>query len=187
MQKYKRLLYSASFLFIATLLIASPIGVYFTSSIDTNYALQIKADGEVDCIGKLAELISTAKHTIDFCFYSLHSAVVSEALIKAHKRGVKVRVITDNASLDKKMTALLKKEGIIVIGDNFPENDRGASYQMHNKFMILDGREETSKEVPIVWTGSFNINDKYASKDANNVIVNNTSVFKSIFHKRHQQ
>jgi len=60
-----------------------------------------------------------------------------------HKRGVKVKLITDDEKINDRGSNInqLKKAGIPV------KTDR-SRYHMHNKFGIIDGR--------IVFTGSFN-------------------------------
>lgn len=50
---------------------------------------------EEDCEKKLVELIEKSKNYIDVSVYSINNKQLVDALIAAHRRGVKVRVLTD--------------------------------------------------------------------------------------------
>ncbi len=117
--------------------------------------------------GSLAErlifYIDSAQTSIHVAAFELDLTDVSNALIRAHKRGVQVRWITDDEfgiDVDDKpghgQLAAMKKAGIKVIDD-----ERGGL--MHNKFWVFDGE--------IVWTGSTNATINGMFEQNNNVIV----------------
>lgn len=117
--------------------------------------------------GSLAEqligYIDSAKTSIHVAAFEIDLTDVSNALIRAHKRGVQVRFITDDEfglGADKKpghgQIAAMQKAGIEI-------KDDGRNGLMHNKFWIFDGE--------IVWTGSTNATINGMFEQNNNVIV----------------
>ena len=64
------------------------------------------------------------------------------ALVKAHRRGVDVRLVMESDNLDSHDPQALKDAGVPVLGDR-------REGLMHNKFIVIDRTE--------VWTGSMNI------------------------------
>ncbi len=103
-------------------------------------------------------LVKSARKTLDLAIYDITEPSVIDALIAAHRKGVKVRVVTDSDSLNPNrriahQVAELKQAGIPVRGD-----ERTAL--MHHKFMIIDGNE--------VITGSLNLTHHSLYRDNNN-------------------
>ena len=94
-------------------------------------------------------LLNSAQSTLDLAFFDIGEPAAVEAFISAHKRGVKVRVVTDtdntkdseNPSLIRATIQALRDAGIPVV------EDKRSSF-MHHKFMIIDNK--------IVWMGSTN-------------------------------
>ncbi len=112
---------------------------------------------------KLIQRIDAAKKTIHIASFETDLNDVANALIRAKKRGLDVRWITDDESgitADTKpgrgQFALLKKAGIELVDDQ-----RGAL--MHDKFWLFDGKT--------VWTGSTNITISGMFEQDNNAIV----------------
>lgn len=91
----------------------------------------------------LAFYLSQAKATIDICVYTISDEKLAKCLIAMHKKGIKVRIITDNHKMHDAGSQIkaMAREGISVKIDN-------SKYHMHNKFGIIDGR--------ISFTGSYN-------------------------------
>jgi len=86
--------------------------------------------------------LNNAKESIDMAIYELSLRDITDALIDAKQRGVKVRVFTDSSHLDWDEFERLKREGVELKGDE-------RSSLMHNKFIIIDQKE--------TWTGSMNL------------------------------
>ncbi|MGQ9887173.1 MAG: phospholipase D-like domain-containing protein [Aggregatilineales bacterium] len=107
----------------------------------------------------LVAAISGVQRTLDIAAFEWNNPNLHQAVLDAHRRGVRVRIVTDNEhglkDEDSKMNQLIAA-GIPVVDD-------GRTALMHNKFMILDGAE--------VWTGSMNytINDTF--RNNNNMLV----------------
>ncbi|MDX2161737.1 MAG: phospholipase D-like domain-containing protein [bacterium] len=107
----------------------------------------------------LAANIAAARQTVDMAAYEFNLPTVTRAVLDAARRGVRVRIVTDeDDGLNDEHTTLdqLVAAGIQVVADP-------RSALMHNKFAIIDSA--------IVWTGSWNytINDTY--RNNNNAIV----------------
>ncbi|MFN8378265.1 MAG: phospholipase D-like domain-containing protein [Anaerolineae bacterium] len=107
----------------------------------------------------LAAAIAGTQRTIDIAAYEFNSPALTQALIEAKARGVRIRMVTDDEDgLGDAETTLgqLQAAGIPIVTDE-------RSALMHDKFVILDGQT--------VWTGSWNltINDTY--RNNNNAIA----------------
>ena len=110
------------------------------------------------------KLIDSAKTTIDGAFYDLQDPGVVDAFIRAKKRGVQVRLITDDENLKDKQDPTKPRQSIIDLrnaGINVIDDNRGKL--MHHKFMIVD---DTT-----VWTGSMNLTTSSMFHHNNNSIM----------------
>ena len=98
-------------------------------------------------------LSQTQKH-VDLAVFEMELPCVEETLITLHRKGKRVRIVTDTDHISPELKAL-KKAGIPVIDDQ-----RGAF--MHNKFLVRDKDG--------VWTGSMNLTPNGVGRNNNNVI-----------------
>lgn len=112
----------------------------------------------------LLRLIRGAKTSIDGAFYDIEDLGVAEALVKAKKRGVKIRLVTDTDNMvektdptkPRKAVMWLLSEGVGVIDDQ-------RSGIMHHKFMVVDG--------VTLWTGSTNLTTTSLYRHNNNALT----------------
>jgi phosphatidylserine/phosphatidylglycerophosphate/cardiolipin synthase-like enzyme len=107
----------------------------------------------------LAAAIADAERTIDIAAYEFNSPALTQALLDAKARGVRIRMVTDDRdglADDNTTLTQLQAAGIPIVTDE-------RSALMHDKFIILDSQ--------VVWTGSWNltINDTY--RNNNNAIA----------------
>lgn len=126
---------------------AEAIRVYFTRA---------KVDsGEPGALetALLADL-QAAQTSIDVAMYNFSLRRVADALIAAHRRGVRVRFAADSDALDGSQFERLTGAGIKVVGDR-------RESLMHDKFVVIDSE--------IVWTGSLNLTTSGAYVDDNNL------------------
>ena len=122
----------------------------------------------------LAESIRGARLSVDAAIYHLNLWSIRDALIAAHKAGVKVRVVIESDNLDEAEIQDLREAGIEILGDR-------RESLMHNKFVVIDGAE--------VWTGSMNFTVNGAYRNDNHLIhirstrlaENFTSEFEEMF------
>lgn len=110
------------------------------------------------------KLINSAKSTLDGAFYDIQDPSVVDALIKAKKRGVNVRLVTDDANLMDKEDPTKPRKAIADLKNaNIPVLDDNRQKLMHNKFMIVDNNT--------VWTGSMNLTTSSMYHHNNNSIM----------------
>lgn len=124
--------------------------LYFT---DPANPVSRQGTGGVD--GPLVEALDAARLSIDVAAYSLTLNSVRYALIRAHDRGVIVRMVMESTNMDSSDVKALISAGIRIIGDN-------RQGLMHDKFMVIDRSE--------VWMGSMNYTDAGTYDDNNNMM-----------------
>ena len=124
--------------------------LYFT---DPANPFSSQGTGGVD--GQLVEAIDAARLSIDVAAYSISLNSVRYALIRAHDRGVTVRLVMESSNMDRSDPQALIEAGIPIVGDN-------RQGLMHDKFVVIDRSE--------VWLGSMNFTDSGAYDDNNNMI-----------------
>ncbi|GAB4467973.1 MAG: phospholipase D-like domain-containing protein [Anaerolineae bacterium] len=105
----------------------------------------------------LIALIDQAQVSIDLAVFEFNLENVAQALINAHNRGVRVRIVYDDEHTedDPQMEEL--------IDAGIPATPDQRSAYMHNKFFVIDRQ--------IVWTGSTNMTINDAYRNNNNAIV----------------
>jgi phosphatidylserine/phosphatidylglycerophosphate/cardiolipin synthase-like enzyme len=105
-------------------------------------------------LARAAEIIDSAKRSIDVAMYSFSDAGILDALGRAQQRGVSIRFIYDPAGSEAKNPAGTKSEKIEQLGIDV----RYVNKIMHNKFMIVDGPREDVLDAldATVMTGSAN-------------------------------
>lgn len=123
--------------------------LYFT---DPANPVSRQGTGGVD--GPLVEAIDAARLSIDVAAYSISLNSVRYALIRAHERGVTVRIVMESTNMDRSDPQALIEAGIPIVGDN-------QDGLMHNKFVVIDRSE--------VWMGSMNFTDAGTYDDNNNL------------------
>ena len=111
------------------------------------------------CSAVIEKQISQALSSIYVQAYGMTSPTIVDALIKAHERGVKVRILLDKSNLKDKWSkrSLLVDAGVDVGIDK-------VSGIAHNKVMIIDYQYNT---------GSFNFTRAADKHNAENVIIIN--------------
>lgn len=111
------------------------------------------------CTNRITHYIETAEKTIFVQAFVLTSHPITNSLITAFKRGVKVKVILDGNQVKSKhsLHSLLIEAGISVYSDKI----KGGL--AHNKVMIFDE--------DIVLTGSFNFSKNADTKNAENILI----------------
>lgn len=131
--------------------------LYFTSPINTRDESRFTGS---PVEAALVRAIDNASSAIDLAVYQLNSRPVTDALLRAHARGVQVRIVTDDEyGLEHPDSTIeeLEFEGIPV------HSDAPRRAFMHNKFFIIDGL--------YVWTGSTNITNNDLYNNNNNAIL----------------
>ena len=111
---------------------------------------------------RLAGLLGASRRSLDIVTFSFSSRVLAEAVIAAHKRGVRVRFLMDrNMARGSGLAKLLFAAGV-PFRWGIGRNGKGA---LHDKFAILDGQ--------VLETGSFNWTSNASRHSFENVIFTN--------------
>ncbi|WP_363799436.1 phospholipase D-like domain-containing protein [Lysobacter firmicutimachus] len=110
------------------------------------------------CLRKLRELCRGAKRSLDICVYTISDDRLAEEIVACHRRGIAVRVLSDN---DKKFdegsdVLRLRELGVPVRIDDSP-------FHMHHKFAVFDGR--------VLANGSFNWTRSATTSNEENLVV----------------
>ncbi|MEM9111045.1 MAG: phospholipase D-like domain-containing protein [Planctomycetota bacterium] len=101
--------------------------------------------------------LRNAKKTLEICVFTITDNRISNTIIRAHDRGIKVRIITDNDKQfdDGSDIARMVRAGVPTRFDPDPDH-------MHHKFAIVDGQR--------LITGSYNWT-RGATRNHENVTV----------------
>ena len=111
-----------------------------------------------DCRHRIQELLRGATSHIEICVFTITDDRITDAIIDAHSRGIRVRVISDNDKAHDRGSDLMRIErlGILVAFDQTPNH-------MHHKFAIFDSR--------LVVSGSYNWTRSAAERNEENLVV----------------
>lgn len=157
---------SKDFIFVTPSSAAGAMNFYFSKSVDESLAYPDPAQGDVYLLTPILNRISSATSDISVAVYSFSITELTNALIAAWDRGVKVRLILD-AEPSQYEADRLRARGIPVITSTYGGNHLTGGIH-HNKFFVFDARDaETANDW--VWTGSVNMSDENMA-DANNGI-----------------
>ncbi len=111
-----------------------------------------------NCPTRIGGLFATARHSADVCVFTITDDRISDAMIEAHRRGIRVRVVTDHEKAFDLGSdiAQLEKAGVQVRVDK-------SDYHMHHKFAIFDDN--------LLLTGSYNWTRSAAEYNQENFVI----------------
>ena len=111
-----------------------------------------------DCLNAIVASIEEASQSINICVFTISDDRISDAIVRAHHRGIYIKIITDNNKLHDAGSDIkeLAAKGLDV------RIDKTRSH-MHHKFAIFD---ETR-----VLTGSYNWTRSAAMHNHENILV----------------
>lgn len=111
-----------------------------------------------DCAGRIVRLLDDALRDIEICVFTITDDRISSAALRAHGRGVSVRVITDNDKSEDLGSDVerLQDAGVPLRVDR-------TEFHMHHKFAIFDQRR--------LLTGSYNWTRGAARDNQENFLV----------------
>jgi phosphatidylserine/phosphatidylglycerophosphate/cardiolipin synthase-like enzyme len=103
-------------------------------------------------------MLRTCKRTLDIAIFTLTNDKITAAIMEAHNRGVKVRVIADD-----ECCKMLGSDVVKLAAIGIPcKTDSAEKYHMHHKFAILDNS--------VVITGSFNWTTQAVKNNQENIL-----------------
>lgn len=110
------------------------------------------------CLQSIRAQFARARKTVDVCVFTITDDRIAGFVLDAHRRGVKVRIITDNdKALDEGSDiGRLARAGVPVRQDL-------TEYHMHHKFAVFDQK--------VMLTGSYNWTRGAANFNAENIVV----------------
>jgi phosphatidylserine/phosphatidylglycerophosphate/cardiolipin synthase-like enzyme len=122
----------------------------------------------------IINLYDGAEKYIHLAIYSLTKDEFAEALTRAHKRGVEVKVLIDRIQAAGRYAddEKLEKAGVEL------RRSKGSGL-MHNKFAIIDGI--------IIYTGSYNHTDNATTKNDENYIIIKDNDIAETYEKQFQK
>ena len=111
-----------------------------------------------DCPRAIVRLLAAAGKTADICVFTITDDRLADAILDAQRRGVAVRVITDDAKAEDLGSDVgrFERSGVPTRVDRSP-------FHMHHKFAVLDGGT--------LLTGSYNWTRGAARDNEENLIV----------------
>ena len=125
---------------------------------------------KADCPGRIRSFLAQAKSTVDICVFTITDDRLTSAVLEAHGRGVRIRIITDNdkaADLGSDADRFLEA-GIQLQVDRTP-------YHMHHKFAVVDRS--------LLLNGSYNWTRGAAESNEENFIITDDKKLVSAFSK----
>jgi hypothetical protein len=152
--------------FITKSLSTGNVDVYFNHTVNTSVSTGENAKGSQNFANLFINQINKAQHSIDITLWGFsYYTTISDALINAKNRGVKIRFIY-NSTAGAPLADSLIKHGIPVL-----KRDFDTTCSMHNKFLIFDYRYNDNVLNKFLWTGSTNVSHPQFHSDRNNIIV----------------
>jgi len=121
----------------------------------------------------LCQYIAREHEAIDIAVYSFTNKRIAQALIDAHKKGVAIRIVTDQYGIRDRFSKIqfLQENNIPIFVYNPMYRGKSSATlndAMHNKFLIF---KKNNGEMPCVWTGSFNFTKSATKSNQENVLT----------------
>ncbi len=113
-----------------------------------------------DCLNRILAMIRLAHTSIDVCVFTISDDRISDALLAAHKKKKRIRIITDDDKAYDKGSDIhrLHRAGVPVVTDDSPNH-------MHHKFALFDEK--------LLLTGSFNWTRSATPRNRENIAITN--------------
>lgn len=127
-----------------------------------------------DCPQRIRTLLAQVKQTVEICVFTITDDRLTSAVLEAHGRGVRIRIITDN---DKAADLGSDADRFLQAGIDL-RVDR-TEYHMHHKFAVFDSE--------VLLNGSYNWTRGAAANNEENFIVTNNRRLVAIFSKTFEE
>ena len=111
-----------------------------------------------DCLDAISAQLRSARTQVDICVFTITDNRLAEQILAAHRRKVRVRIVTDDDKAhDRGSDAFKLSEAGIDVRVDYSE------HHMHHKFAVFDRA--------VVVTGSYNWTRSAAQKNRENILV----------------
>lgn len=109
------------------------------------------------CRDAIVAALRNTRRQADLCVFTISDDVISEAIVAAHRRGVRLRLLSDDDKAHDAGSDVLRlaRAGLDVRVDQDPEH-------MHHKFALFDAR--------LLLTGSYNWTRSAAEGNQENIV-----------------
>ena len=123
-----------------------------------------------DCLDALVDALEGAKSHVDICVFTITDNRVARPIVEAHRRGVKVRIVTDDDKSEDRGSDVdrLAEQGVPVRFDQSP-------HHMHHKFAVFDRRT--------IVNGSYNWTRSAAEHNRENIVFSDDPAIVGPFQK----
>lgn len=111
-----------------------------------------------DCRRQLLDLLVSARESIDISVFTISDDRLAEAILTAYKRGINVRLITDNDKAQDQGSDIY-----YLIDNGLPVRTDSSENHMHHKFAVIDKR--------VLVNGSFNWTRSATDYNQENILV----------------
>ncbi len=111
-----------------------------------------------NCPGQIRARLAQAKRMVDLCVFTITDDRLTSAILEAHHRGVRIRIITDD---DK--AADLGSDAAQFLNAGIALRTDRSRYHMHHKFAVFDGT--------LLLNGSYNWTRGAAENNEENFII----------------
>ena len=123
---------------------------------------------------KLIKWLETARQQLDISVFTITNNEISRVILKLHKKGIKIRIITDD---DKSLDLGSDIEDFIQAG--IPVRFDDSSYHMHHKFVVIDRK--------ILINGSFNWTRSATNANQENIQITNQTKIVNLFSEQFEK
>lgn len=112
----------------------------------------------LECQQAIIEAISGAQRSLKICVFTISDDQITNALLAAHQRKIRILLLTDNEKLNDVGSDIrdLAHGGLEIRTDN-------TRYHMHHKFALIDNE--------VLLTGSYNWTRSAAMYNHENILV----------------
>lgn len=133
-------------------------------------ALFFEDEGEDDDhdLNRFIEVLQSGDHSLDICVFTITNNRIADAIIREHRRGVRVRVITDNHT-----SGALGSDVEKIADRGIPVKIDVSEGHMHHKFAVIDGK--------LLINGSFNWTRGAGMCNYENVTIQNDEHLAKLF------
>jgi phosphatidylserine/phosphatidylglycerophosphate/cardiolipin synthase-like enzyme len=127
-----------------------------------------------DCLRQIIHRFASARRSADLCVFTITDDRITRALLDAHRRGVQLRLITDNEKAFDAGSDItrIQSAGVPTRVDRTP-------YHMHHKYALFDGERLLS--------GSYNWTRGAANDNEENVIDTGDPRLVAVFRQHFEQ
>jgi mitochondrial cardiolipin hydrolase len=125
---------------------------------ETSFIAEAHFSPGEDCRRQLLDLLVSARASIDISVFTISDDRLTDAILAAHNRGAKVRLITDNDKARDQGSDIFH-----LIDQGVPVRMDASENHMHHKFAIIDKK--------ILVNGSFNWTRSATDYNQENILV----------------